>query len=136
MKTLSNFFAKPNLGLLILRGFLGLMMVIHGMPKLLGNASLLTEIGQKMSVIGISFAPLFWGFCIALVETLGGLFLILGFFFRPAAFLLFLHLAIQAYYFHTTKANFLNVTAYPLELAIVFLGLLFIGPGKISVDKQ
>ena len=79
MKMFCNFFAKPNFGLLLLRILLGAMMVMHGVPKFLGGSALLTEIGQKMAVLGITFAPLFWGFCAALLETLGGVLLVLGF---------------------------------------------------------
>tara|TARA_B100001248_G_scaffold261719_1_gene253865 strand:+ start:19580 stop:19990 length:411 start_codon:yes stop_codon:yes gene_type:complete len=136
MKMFCNFFAKPNFGLLLLRILLGAMMVMHGVPKFLGGSALLTEIGQKMAVLGITFAPLFWGFCAALLETLGGVLLVLGFLFRPTALLFVFMFTVNAYYLCNTGADFLNATAYPLEMAIVFLGLLFIGPGKLSVDKE
>ena len=37
---------------------------------------------------------------------------------------------------HFSKGDGVNGASHAIELAIVFFGLIFIGPGKYSVDKR
>jgi putative oxidoreductase len=89
-----------------------------------------------MRYVGIHFAPVFWGLMAALSETLGCVMVILGFLFRPACILLFITLCVASLaVMHTGKGG-LEAASHPIELAILFFSLLFIGPGKYSVDKN
>ncbi|MEO6167163.1 MAG: DoxX family protein, partial [Chitinophagales bacterium] len=65
----------PDLGLLIIRVGIGLLMMKHGWPKLTGGIEKWEKLGGNMDVIGIAFLPVFWGLCAALAETAGGLFM-------------------------------------------------------------
>lgn len=56
-------------GLLILRVGLGVMMIMHGLPKLQGGPELWAGVGKSMGNIGIHFMPTFWGFMAAATET-------------------------------------------------------------------
>ncbi len=60
-------------GLLILRVGLGVMMIMHGLPKLQGGPELWAGVGKSMGNIGIHFMPTFWGFMAAgtLFQTSG-----------------------------------------------------------------
>lgn len=129
---LSNY---RNTGLLILRVGLGVMMITHGFPKLAGGPTGWEGLGRSMKVIGINFLPMFWGLMAAVAEGIGGLFLILGIFFRPVNILLVSTMAI-ATLVHFGKGDGLNGATHAIELGIVFFSLLFIGPGKYSIDKK
>ncbi len=124
-----------NTGLLILRVGLGVMMITHGFPKLSGGPSGWEGLGGSMKVVGIDFLPVFWGFMGAAAEAVGGLFLILGLFFRPVNVLLVITMLIAALV-HFGKGDGLSGASHAIELGIVFFSLIFIGPGKYSIDKK
>lgn len=124
-----------NTGLLILRVGLGTMMIIHGFPKLAGGADKWTAIGGDMKIVGIDFLPVFWGFMAATTETFGGFLLILGLLFRPVNILLIFTMIIATLH-HFHNGDGLDGASHAIELGIVFLSLVFIGPGKYSVDKK
>lgn len=124
-----------NTGLLILRIGLGVMMMVHGLPKLMGGPDKWTAIGGSMNVIGVGFFPMLWGFMAAITEGLGGFLLLLGLFFRPVNILLVFTMFIAALV-HLSKGDGLLGSSHAIELGIVFLGLVFIGPGKYSVDGK
>ena len=123
-------------GLLILRLGLGLMFCLHGLPKLAGGPKLWTALGKNMAHLGIDFFPVFWGFMAAATEGIGGILLILGFCYRPVCLLLTFTMVIASLKLHHDKADFQSAASRPIELAIVFLGLAFIGPGRFSIDKD
>ena len=122
-------------GLLLLRAGLGLMMIMHGWPKLAGGAARWEQLGAAMTHLGISFAPAFWGFMAAASETLGGALLIVGFLFRPAAAMLFCTMVVATTMRYKTGGGEFLEWAWPAEMAIVFLSLILIGPGKYSIDR-
>jgi len=135
MAILDNLGKYRNTGLLLLRIGLGTMFIIHGFPKLAGGPNGWTGLGGSMKVIGIDFLPIFWGFMAAATETFGGFLLIVGLFFRPVLILLIFTMIIAALV-HFGKGDGLGGASHAIELGIVFFGLIFIGPGKYSVDKK
>lgn len=124
-----------NTGLLLLRVGLGVMMMVHGFPKIAGGTEKWIAIGGSMKVIGIDFFPLVWGFMAAATETFGGFLLILGLFFRPVNLLLVFTMIIASLV-HFGKGDGLSGASHAMELGIVFFALVFIGPGKYSIDKK
>ena len=124
-----------NTGLLILRVGLGIMMMVHGLPKIMGGPAGWEGLGGSMKVVGIDFLPTVWGFLAAISEGLGGFLLILGLFFRPVNMMLVFTMIIAALV-HFAKGDGINGASHAIELGIVFLGLIFIGPGKYSVDGK
>jgi putative oxidoreductase len=128
-------------GLLILRLGVGLsFMLLHGLPKLQAGTEMWNQIGQTMGRFGIHFAPTAWGFIAALTEGLGGLLIAVGFLFRPACIMLIgvMFVAVTVH-LDMPKDNPMGGWAgasHALELGVVFLGLIFIGPGKYSIDKK
>src|SRR5690606_9083685 len=120
-----------NTGLLLLRIGLGVMMMMHGLPKLTGGAERWEAVGGAMGNLGITFFPVFWGLMAAITETFGGFLLLLGLAFRPACLLLAFTMLTAALN-HLAKGDGLMGASHPIELGIVFIGLLFIGPGKYS----
>ena len=123
-------------GLLFLRVALGsFYLYVHGWHKLAGGVHAWREIGLATRYVGIHFAPVFWGLMAALSETLGCVLVIFGFLFRPACFLLFITLTVASF-MHMGKNQGLETASHAIELAILFFSLLFIGPGKYSIDKD
>lgn len=124
-----------NTGLLILRIGIGAMMMVHGLPKIMGGPDKWVALGGSMSVIGINFMPVFWGFMAAIAEGLGGFLLLLGLFFRPVNMALVFTMIIAALV-HFGKGDGIGGASHAIELGIVFFSLIFIGPGRYSVDKK
>lgn len=124
-----------NTGLLILRVGLGAMMMVHGLPKIMGGPDKWAALGGSMKVIGIDFLPTFWGLMAALSEGMGGFLLVLGLFFRPVNMLLAFTMLIAALV-HFGKGEGIMGASHAIEVGIVFFSLIFIGPGKYSVDKK
>jgi putative oxidoreductase len=130
-KNLSNY---RDAALVFLRVTLGCEYIyVHGWPKLAGGVHRWKEVGSAMRHVGIHFWPVFWGFMAAFSETIGVALLIIGLFFRPSCLLLIITLAVA------TVADFhkggWGAASHALELCLVFIALLFIGPGKYSVDQ-
>jgi putative oxidoreductase len=122
-------------GLLILRMGIGIMFVIHGYPKITGGPEFWVNLGKATGALGITFAPVFWGFMAAASEFFGGILLITGFFFRPAAAMM-LSTMIVATSMHLTKGDGLMVASHAIEAGILFFSLIFIGPGRFSLDAK
>ncbi len=123
------------LGMLLLRIGIGGMFILHGWPKLAGGIDQWESIGKTMEVVGIDFAPAFWGFMAGFSEAVGGLMLMLGLFWRPACLLLLITM-LMATLRHVTGGDPFNAYSHALESAILFLALYFTGPGKYSLDRK
>lgn len=123
--------------LLFLRVALGSFFIyVHGWPKLAGGSTRWEAIGGAMRHVGITFAPEFWGFMAAFAESIGCGFFILGLFFRPACLLLLITMIMAALSdLNSGARNPLLEASHAIEMSIVFFALLFVGPGKYSLDK-
>lgn len=124
-----------KIGLLILRSGLGLMLIFHGYPKIFGGPEMWQEVGSAMQSIGITFLPAAFGFLAGITEFFGGIFLILGLFFRPTLGFLICVMAV-ATATHIANGDPFALVSQPIELAIVFISLLFLGPGKYSLKHR
>ncbi len=123
-----------NIGLLILRVGIGVMFIFHGFPKITGGPAMWTKLGATMGIFGIEFLPVFWGFMSSFAEFFGGIFLIFGFFFRPICMLMAVNM-IVASSMHLNRGQGISGASHAVELGIVFLSLILIGPGKYSLDE-
>ncbi|WPU94475.1 DoxX family protein [Mucilaginibacter sabulilitoris] len=135
MAVLTNLSNYKNLGLLIIRIGLGITFIHYGYPMLTGGVNNWKEVGYSTKYIGIHFLPVVWGFLAAVTETFGGFLLIIGLTFRPVCILLCLTLIIAAFT-HLGKGEGFSGAVHAIEDALIFAGLLFVGPGKYSVDKK
>lgn len=124
-----------DIGLLFLRIGIGIMMVLHGIPKLAGGLPQWEKLGKAMSHLGINFFPGFWGFSCAMVEVLGGVLIVIGFCFRPVTILMTLNFIVATVLLYKTSGVFLDWSR-PAEMLILFFSLIFIGAGKYSVDRS
>jgi putative oxidoreductase len=135
MKLLRNYYPNRDLGLLLLRIALGIMFMLHGWPKIAGGGEKWTAIGGSMSSFGIEFMPGFWGFMAAFTEFFGGFLFIIGLFFRPVNLLLLLTMIVATAKHAAAGDGFIGYS-HALEAGILFFSLLFIGPGRYSLDAK
>lgn len=126
MKFLNSF--QP-LGLLILRCALGIIFLTHGYPKLTQSTAALQGMftqhglpGQMVYVAGV-------------LETFGGLLLIVGLFARTAALLLATEMVVAIVKVHSVHGIMaLREYEFPLALAAAALALATVGAGALSAD--
>lgn len=121
-------------GLLAIRIGIGLSFMMHGSGKMF-HPEMWPQLGGALGIWGVNFAPAFWGFMAAFAEFGGGILMILGFLFRPAMAMMAFNMAV-ATSFHMHKGDDFNVYSHALELGVLFFGLLFVGPGKLSLDGE
>ena len=136
VESIKHFYRQRDLGLLLLRVSVGVIMIIHGVPKFLGGTTTLEEVGSAMAYLGVNYVPVFWGFMAAFSEVLGGLLLIVGFLFRPACFFLGFTMVVATLLNFSVGSDFGSITAHPLTMTFLFFSLMFIGPGRFSVQKE
>lgn len=123
-----------HFGLLVIRIGIGMMFILHGMPKLMGGPDKWADVGGAMESIGIHFLPAFWGFMAGFTETVGGLLLILGLAFVPATLMLAFTMLI-AFLKHVTNGDGFIGFSHSLEAMILFIGLAITGPGKYRISQ-
>jgi putative oxidoreductase len=124
-----------DFGLLLLRAGIGAAFIVYGYPKISGGPEFWKQIGGAMGVFGVDFYPVAWGFMAALAEFGGGILLILGLFSRVANLLMLATMAV-AIATLLDKGEPFTAVLHPIEMAIVFLSLLFLGPGRHSIDGR
>jgi len=123
-----------DFGLLLLRVLFGLYLAFgHGLGKITGGPEQWAGLGGTMEIFGLGFAPTFWGFMAAIAEFVCALLVAVGFLTRPAALLVVINMSVAA------TAHITGVIDGGPEMAllygIAFLSLIFVGPGKYSVDE-
>lgn len=135
MAILSKLGNYKSTGLLLMRLGVGVMMVLHGYPKLLAGPEKWTKLGANMKYFGINAYPEIWGFMASASECIGGALLVLGFLFRPSAFFLLCTMVVAAVT-HLKGGDTISDASHSIELGFVFLGMFILGPGKYSIDKD
>jgi putative oxidoreductase len=121
-----------NIGLLLLRVFLGVGIATHGIPKLQGGVELWAGLGSVIGKIGVPGPAAFWGFMAALAEGVGGILLTLGAFTTLASFLIVFTMAVAVFVVHAADP----FSGKELALLYLFgaLAFLFKGGGRYSID--
>ncbi len=121
-----------DVGLLIVRLGIGLGFVyFHGWDKLSDGPARWAEVGGTMNIFGIGFGHTFFGFMAAFSESIGGLLIAAGLFFRPICVLLaFTMFVAMTGHFVSGRGN----PGHAFKNLFILSGLLLVGPGKYSVD--
>lgn len=128
---------QKNFGLLFLRIGIGAFFILHGYPKIIGGPDKWEKLGSAMQYVGIDFLWTAWGFLAALAEMGGGILMVTGILFRPAVLLLFITMVVAA--LSSIKGVFtfgaVMDASHAIKMAILFLSLIFIGPGNYRLGK-
>ncbi|MFQ6616510.1 MAG: DoxX family protein [Fidelibacterota bacterium] len=121
-----------DLGLLVLRAGFGLSFTyFHGWSKLVGGAEGWANYGKVMNHIGIDFGHTVFGFLAAFSESIGGILIALGLFFRPACLLLAFTMFMASWsHFASGRGS----PAHALKNLFVLTGVFMVGPGRYSLD--
>lgn len=130
-----GFLRKPELGLLILRLAVGVLMLFHGVAKVMHGIDGII----KMSVAK-GFPELF-AYGIYVGEVVAPVLIIIGFLTRPAALTLVFTMIMSIYMAFGWAGFALNQhggVSVELNLLYLFgaLALVFTGAGKYAVDKH
>ena len=133
LKFLDNF---RDLGILTMRVGLGLMFMYHGFPLLVEGPTEWAKLGTVIgTTFGFDFIPVVWGFLGVVILFFGGMALLIGLFTRVACVLLTSTMLIEAFY-ELSQGEGLRGASYGFQMAIVFFGLILIGPGRLSIDAR
>jgi len=114
-----NVFKNKYVDILIslLRIWLGLWFLQHGVVKFLFKPDIWPVLGDSMKYLGIGFLPEFWGFMAVMTFVVGGLFLAIGLYSRFAAGLLSFTMLI-AFIMHMAKGHSI------MQMSLLYLVLL------------
>jgi putative oxidoreductase len=138
---IKSLFRHPDMGLLIIRTGVGIVLAIAGYNKFMGGEMVLHEVGANIKYIGLdvgtqNISTMFFGVLAAGVELAGGLFLVAGIMYRTSAAMLFLTMLVATLTMLDASSGDLTEFGYPMVMALVLLGLLFTGSGRISLQKD
>jgi putative oxidoreductase len=121
-------------GLLLIRASLGLIFIILIAPVLWNGQGSWEHFGSAMRHLDFHSHYKFWGFLGALLGCAGGVLMILGLFFRIGVLFALAVTVIHLITLWDSHGDF-HSRIPALEMSILLLSLIFIGPGKYSVDK-
>ncbi|MDP9782520.1 DoxX family protein [Pseudomonas fluorescens] len=124
----------------LLRLCLGIVMLTHGLPKLLGTShgSMADPMAGSIRLIESILhlpAPELFGLFVAWLEGLGGLLLALGLATRVLAVAMALQMAAIAYILGPTWPWIDRGIEYPVLMAFLFIYIAFRGAGRHSLDR-
>lgn len=141
LSSVKSLFMRPEFGLLIIRVSLGALLAYYGLLKFLDGQDRLTGLGKAIENVGIPAPdgtplPLFFGIMAAAAELGGGILLVIGFLFRPAAVLLLFVMTVATFTMHGASEGDMTQWGHPFVFALVLLGMLFTGPGRLSFQKE
>lgn len=128
------FLAKyREVGLLLIRVSIGLLFILDTAPVFIGGPTAWAHFGAGVRHWGLHSNFQLWGFLGSLFGCLGGVLMIFGLFFRIGVLLVLL-LAIAHAMAVESRTGF-RAALPSIEMCFVLVGILFVGPGKYSVDK-
>lgn len=124
---------------LVLRILLGLTLVFsHGLPKIMAPDRWERE-GQAMANLGITFAPVFWGFMAGATELVAGTLFLIGLAVRPASVMVLFIMFVAALNNVVTAGGLSGLQggrSHPIDFAAGTIALLLLGAGMRSVDRK
>jgi putative oxidoreductase len=125
---------NSNAAILVLRIVIGISFIIHGYSKITGGPERWIAIGEKISIIGIEFGYLIFGFLATFSEFFGGVALLAGFLTRLSTVGIGFTMII-AILSHIAQGDSITRILHPLELLAVCVLIFVNGPGKYSIDN-
>ncbi|MBW1846266.1 MAG: DoxX family protein [Deltaproteobacteria bacterium] len=125
---------RISFGLLIMRLGLAAVLFIHAVPKLINGAASWSIVGKNLSFMNTGLPLEVLGLILLILETLGGICLISGYFFRSANIIMtVIYILYSLNYFN---AGYKTLLLYAVGFIAVFFGLIYIGPGRYAVSVK
>ncbi len=124
-------------GPVVLRLGAGVTVVVHGYPKLFGPQPGPRGFAQYLQSLG--FTPsLFWAYVVAVVEFVGGIFLLGGFLTQLTALLLAIEFLVIILRVKRSKGFLLQNGGWEWDWALLTMtvALLLTGPGRWALDNR
>jgi putative oxidoreductase len=111
----------------VLRIIAAVLFIAHGTAKYLGFPATSMPTPSQLSLEGVA----------GLIEIVGGMLVLVGFYTRAAAFIMSGEMAIAYFMAHLPRGFFpmLNRGESAVLFCFVFLYLVFAGPGPWSIDE-
>jgi uncharacterized membrane protein YphA (DoxX/SURF4 family) len=125
---------KTNFGLLIIRLGLAVALLSHSLPKFIGGGHAWQGVGTMLAFINAGFPPTLLGIAILLIEALGAVSLLFGYFFRITCIVLCILFGL--YFFNYFSIGYQTLMQWSIGIAAVFMGLFFIGPGRYALTLK
>jgi len=122
---------KINFGLLVMRLGLAAALLVHSLPTLIAGDAAWQSLGRTLNFINFGVPPTLLGCIFLLLAALGGVSLLFGYFFRIACMVLFILFSL--YFFNYFSIGYKSLMLWSVGLAAVFLGLVFVGPGRYAI---
>ncbi len=123
---------KLHFGLLIMRLGVSAVLLLHALPKLFDGAYKWKSVGLDLNSIYVGLPPVVFGFGILLLEALGAVSFVFGYFFRTACTILFILFALYSFIYFQ-KPGYDTLMLWSLGLAAVLFGLIYAGPGHYAI---
>jgi putative oxidoreductase len=124
--------ARDDQGKLVLRVILAVLLLFHGVSKLIGGVGFITGMLQKAGLPGV------FGYLVYIGEVVAPLMILFGVFTRPAALVVVVNMIVALLLVHTSQFFTLNETGgWALELQGMYLGgaivVALLGAGRYSL---
>ena len=128
----NNYGAGEDLGKLVLRVTLGILILLHGIAKITGGVTGIMDMVEKTGVPG------FFGYFVYVGEVLAPLLLVAGIWTRLAALVVALNMVVAVVLVHMDEIAALgNQGGWALELQGMFffsaIAIALLGAGRFSV---
>ena len=126
---------SEDFGKLILRASLALLILFHGVSKIINGAGFITDMVAKASM------PPALGYLVYVGEVIAPLLVLFGLMTRPAALVIAINMLVAVALVHIPQLMTLAKTGgWALELQGMYLGaalaVTFLGAGRYSVGGQ
>jgi len=124
--------ARDDQGKLVLRVVLAVLLLFHGVSKLIGGVGFITGMLEKAGL------PSAFGYLVYIGEVVAPLMILFGVFTRPAALVVAVNMIVALLLVHTSQVFTLNETGgWTLELQGMYLGgsiaVALLGAGRYSL---
>lgn len=126
---------NQDLGKLVLRLSLGLLVLLHGVAKITGGIGFITQVVQDAGLPGFLAYGVYAG------EVVAPVMVILGLHARLGAAVIAFNMLVAIFLVHSAELFALNQTGgWALELQGMFLfgaiAVALLGPGNFSINKK
>lgn len=130
MKKMMMKCSRPSFGLMLVRIVTGIVFLAHGISKL-------QSMEGTVAFFGMLGLASFWAYVVAVLETVGGIAFILGFFTGVMGVILAAEMLI-AIFLVKLKVGFIVPGGYEIDLMLfaATLGIALSGPGKLSLGHR